>query len=595
LDEYKNADQSIKKLVAEAKQNFNDDIRFSHYNILKAKLEILRALYSANKAGIEKSAGSGSLAAWIKKNPWAKEYAVYRRLKEKYDLKSWKEWPDNQIVSAADIEKMWKDKELREEHLFCVWLQAALDAQLSKAAKVVTDAGIILKGDLPILINEDSCDVWAHPEYFIQELSAGAPPDMYCPEGQNWGFPIFNWETQEKDNYAWWRGRIAVASKYYQAYRIDHVLGFFRIWVSTRDDYSAVLGRYEPYIDVTTADLKNLDFDKSRIRWISQPHITTEEVFYALRDNWEGDFDESEINAAAEKIFSQMLERINDEELWLFNSKIKGEKDIDKLDLNPAIIKYLIRKWQDRIFIEYEKGKFFPVIYYKKSTAYKSLSEDEKINLEALLEKRHKKSEKIWEAQGMKLLSILAESSEMLPCAEDLGTVPPCVPKVLAKLKILGLRVVRWLCEWEKENQLYIPLYEYPELSVCTASVHDSTTVREWWEGEADQEKFSGFVGVPALPKIYNPGAAKLTLSKIASARSRFRIFLIQDLLHLSNKWYADDPAQERINVPGTNNDFNWTYRLPATIEEISKDEDLIRTIAEISGIKAAQKKEPIQ
>jgi 4-alpha-glucanotransferase len=178
----------------------------------------------------------------------------------------------------------------------------------------------------------------------------------------------------------------------------------------------------------------------------------------------------------------------------------------------------------------------------------------------------------------------------MLPCAEDLGAVPACVPKVLAKLKILGLRVIRWFRYWDQEGQPYVPFSKYPELSVCTAAVHDSSTVREWWDTEADQQLFAGFTGFPSLPNKYNPGTARIILSKAATARSRFRVFQIQDLLHLSNKWYAENPASERINVPGTLNDFNWTYRLPATIEEIGKDKELIKAVAELSRIKQEKK-----
>jgi 4-alpha-glucanotransferase len=440
-------------------------------------------------------------------------------------------------------------------------------------------------------MNEDSCDVWAHPEIFIQELSAGAPPDMYSPDGQNWGFPIYNWEVQEKDNYAWWRKRLDIAGRYYSAYRIDHVLGFFRIWASSRKDYSSALGRYVPYLPVKSGDLKKLNFDKSRIRWISRPHILTGEIWDVLKNNWGKPFTEAEINAAAGKVFSKALERVNNEELWVFKKKLKGEKDIEKLKLHPAVCSYLFQKWYDRIFFEYEKGRFFPVWYYKNSSAYKSLSGEEKENMEAMLEKRRIKSEKIWAAQGKKLLSVLVESSSMLPCAEDLGAVPDCVPVVLSKLKILGLRVIRWFRNWEKDGQPFVPFDEYPELSVCTPSVHDSSTIREWWEKEADQQQFAGFIGVPSLPNKYNPGTAKIILSKSASARSRFRVFQIQDLLHLSNKWYSEDPAQERVNIPGTLSDFNWTYRLPSQIDEIAQDKDLILAVAELSKICAVPKK----
>jgi 4-alpha-glucanotransferase len=591
LEEFKTADSSITKRIKEARDKFDGAARFSHYEVLKEKLEICRSVYDSQKAEIAKSAGGGKLAAWIERNSWVKEYAVYRRLKEANHSNSWKAWEEYRNVSQADIEKLWKDKKLLEDHIFWVWLQEALDTQFSKAAKAIADEGIVLEGDLPILMNEDSCDVWAHPEIFFQEFSAGAPPDMYSPDGQNWGFPIYNWEAQEKDNYSWWRKRLEVAGKYYQAYRIDHVLGFFRIWASSREDYSSALGRYVPYTPVTDSDLKNLGYDKGRIRWVSQPHIPTGELYDALRHNWGSLFSDAEIAAAADKIFSRALERINNEELWLFKSSIRGEVDIFNLELHPSIHKYLQQRWHDRMLLEYEKGKYLPVWYFRDSRAYHSLSETEKKELEAMLEKYRVKSEKIWEEQGKKLLSVLVESSPMLPCAEDLGAVPACVPKVLTQLKILGLRVVRWFREWEKDGQPYIPFEDYPELSVCTPAVHDSSTVREWWEREANQEQFSGFIGVPSLPRIYNPGTAKIILSKIAASCSRFRVFQIQDLLHLSNRWYSEDPASERVNVPGTSNDFNWTYRLPAPIEEIAKDEELVHSIAELSKIEPVTKK----
>jgi len=587
LDEFSSAGKAVKNRIKAAKEKFDGSIRFSPYLLMKEKKEICLDLFNANKADIIKSA---SLSAWIEKNSWVKEYSVFRRLKEVNDLKSWKEWKEYKTVSPADIQKLWDDEKLKEEHIFWAWIQMALDAQFSKASKAVNDAGIILEGDLPILMNDDSCDVWANPDIFHMELSAGAPPDMYSPEGQRWGFPIYNWEAQEKDNYSWWRKRLALAEKYYQAYRIDHVLGFFRIWASSQSDDTSALGRFVPYTPVTTGDLKKLGFDKNRIRWVTQPHILTGEIWDVLKNNWGGSYSEAELKTTAGKVFSKALVRIDNEELWLFKKKITGEKDITSLNLHPAVRAYLLAKWKDRVFLEYSKGKFSPVWYYRNAKAYSTFSEAEKENLEVMLDKRRKKSERIWEKQGMKLLSLLIESSSMLPCAEDLGAVPPCVPKVLTKLKILGLRVTRWFREWEKNGQPYIPFEEYPHLSVCTPAVHDSSTVREWWEKEADQEMFSGFIGVPSLPKIYNPGTAKIILSKTAGARSRFRVFQIQDLLHLSNNWYSKNCEDERINVPGTFNEFNWAYRLPAAVSEIAKDKELINAVAQISRIKPLKK-----
>jgi 4-alpha-glucanotransferase len=576
--------EKFKDKAAAINKEFGQETRFPYEKVLRAKMSLLKEIYTANESAIEKKAG---LKAWIKDNPWIKPFAVYRRLKELHEEKSWKEWEDHRDVTPEDIEALWETPKFRGEHLFWAWLQEALDTQFSAAAKAVAEAGIVLEGDLPILMNDDSCDAWAHKEIFDQELSAGAPPDMYSPDGQNWGFPLHNWAEQEKDNFAWWKQRLAVAGKYYQAYRIDHVLGFFRIWASSPRDYSSTLGRYIPYTPITNSDLKKLGFDKGRVKWISLPHIPTNELLDAMRAN---QINEADIPAASKKIFSKALDQVGSEELWVFKKKIKGEKDIDALGLHPSARSYLFNAWRNRLFLEYAKGKFFPVWYYRNSRAYNSLTKEEKDNLEQLLQKRMARSEKIWEAQGKKLLSVLVESSSMLPCAEDLGAVPYCVPKVLTKLKIFGLRVVRWHREWDKPNQPYIPFEDYPDLSVCTAAVHDSSTLREWWEREANQQQFAGFVGVPSLPRVYNPGTAKTILAKIATARSRFRVFQIQDLLHLSNKWYSQDPASERINVPGTCNDFNWTYRLPASSGDIAKDKDVVKAVQELSKVKAAKR-----
>jgi 4-alpha-glucanotransferase len=566
--------------IESIKGKFNAALRFPYEAILRAKMELLRKIYEKNK---EKISGSSALETWINANSWVKLYAVFRRLKESNDEKSWKEW----TVKEAS----WDDPLLAGEHLFWAWLQQALDIQFSAAALSLKELGICLMGDIPILMNEDSCDVWAFPELFDQTLSAGAPPDMYSPEGQNWGFPIYNWPAHSKDDFAWWKGRLKAAEKYYQAYRIDHVLGFFRIWASRREENNAFLGRYIPFIPLNSKDFKDLKFDKGRMRWISEPHILTGEVWDALRNDWGGAFSEDEVAAAAGRVFELALDKIDKEELWLFKKNIRGEKDIAALDIHSAAKSFLLKAWGNRMFFEHEPDQFFPVWYYKESRAYLSLSDEEKECLETLLKKRRINSEKIWDAEGKWILSMLAASSSMLPCAEDLGAVPACVPKVLSQLGILGLRVVRWHREWSKEGQPYIPFEDYPELSVCTPAVHDSSCLREWWDREADQNVFSGFMGFPSLPKVYNPGTARIIINKIAAAASRFRIFQIQDLLHLSNNWYAKDPASERINIPGTCTDFNWTYRLPATISELMKDEDLIRAVSELALIQPELRK----
>lgn len=578
------------KIEALAKR-FDKNARFSYRALLEAKLELLRDIYAAHERAV---AARESLAAWIEENPWVKPYAVFRRLKQANQEKSWMEWSEYRNVTKKEIDALWNDPALKKEHLFWAWIQEALDGQFRKAAKAVADAGILLEGDLPILINDDSCDVWAHPEFFHVDLSAGAPPDMYSPQGQNWGFPVYNWKALAKDKYSWWKNRLAVAEKYYKAYRIDHVLGFFRIWVASRQDLasSSLLGRFIPFIPITAKDLADMGFDSGRLRWSSCPHIPTHEVWDALSriQNADGSRNLAVIQREAEKTFARALDRINDEELWLFKDTVKGEKDIEAFDIHPFAKEYLISAWRNRVFLEYEQGLYAPMWFYKTSRAYATFSFEEKEKVDALIEARKLESEKMWETHGKKLLAMLIESSSILPCAEDLGDVPECVPKVLAKLNIPGLRVVRWARKWDAEGEPYIPFEEYPELSVCTLGVHDSSTVREWWEKEANQAAFAGFIGEPSLASVYNPGVAKKILQKTASAASRFRVFQIQDLLHLSLKYYANDPASERINVPGSVTDFNWTYRLPVSIAELEQDEELVRAVQELAAVKPAAK-----
>lgn len=574
------AEKEFKKDIDEIRDKFDAAPRFSYTGLARAKLALLRKIFASRRETLEKSS---ELKKWIDKTPWIKTYAVFRRLKEANALKSWHDWKDFKKISKKELEALWDNQGAAQENLFWAWVQFQLDIQLSAAAKAVAKQGIVLMGDLPILMNEDSADVWAYPQYFNNDFSAGAPPDMYSPEGQNWGFPIYNWPEHEKDNFLWWRQRLSSAQQYFAAYRIDHVLGFFRIWASNRRDVTARLGRLIPSAPFKTSELKAAGYDDGRIRWISKPHIPTGEVYDAVYSSGGNDND-------AHAVFDLILDRIGNEELWLFKEKIKGERDILELDINGGAKNYLISAWSNRVLQEYESGSFSLIWNYRDSRAWSSFNENEKAAFGALIEKKNEESEKKWESEGKKLLSVLKDASEMLPCAEDLGAVPSCVPKVLTRLKILGLRVIRWTRAWEEDGQPYVPFYDYPELSICTPAVHDSSTVREWWEREANQEAFTAFIGAPNLSRSYNPGVARQVLKAAAQAASRFRVFQIQDILHLTPRWYAKDCEAERVNVPGSVGEFNWTYRLPAAISELEADAELVAAVRELAAVPPASK-----
>lgn len=577
MEEALGFEQKLKEL----KNKFDPMPRFAYGSLRDAKLALLREVYQKNKKNIiEKAQPGKELHTWIQHNPWIKEYAVYCRLKDVHQGAHWKEWNQFRDVDTKTVTDLWDNPQFMEDHIFWVWVQQALDHQFSSAAKAIMQMGIHLKGDIPILMNEDSADVWAHKEFFNHHLSAGAPPEPLNALGQNWQFPTYNWEALEESGYSWWIERLRLADRYYSAYRIDHVLGFFRIWATSRKDNSAALGHFVPSVPITTEELKNLGFDDSRIRWLSQPHIPTQELYGAMQ----GD---PTAEAAVRRVCTKALDRIGTEELWLFRKEISGEIDIQNLEIHQLLKDYLQKAWRNRVLIPLEDGNYSPAWTYWDTRAFPTLSESERRNLEALIQQKRTESEQLWEDQGRRILSALTSATGMIPCAEDLGTIPPCVPKVLQELGILGLKIVRWTRRWDQWGEPFIPFEEYPELSVCTPAVHDTSTVRQWWETEADREQFKQFIQEPGLPDKYSPEAAKKVLAHIIKAQSRFCIFQIQDLLHLSSRWYAENLENERINIPGSVTDFNWTYRLPGTIDEIQGDQEFVEACRALTAQRA--------
>ena len=166
---------------------------------------------------------------FLQKNPWLKEYALFKSIKISRQWQSWEQWPaEIGNPSPSNLKTLYKEYE--SQMAFHIFLQYLCFQQLQTVKKHAEKQGIFLKGDIPILINRESADVWLHRTLFLTQFSAGAPPDMYSANGQNWGFPLYDWKEIEKKNFAWWKQRLNVATQFYDIYRIDHVVGFFRIW-----------------------------------------------------------------------------------------------------------------------------------------------------------------------------------------------------------------------------------------------------------------------------------------------------------------------------------------------------------------------------
>ncbi len=555
------------------------DARFSYRDAYRVKMDALRAVFDGSKESIT---ANPELQEFIAAHPWVKTYAVYKRLKKNNGDRSWRDWHSYRDPTATAIATLWNDPAMKEEHLFYVWMQLRCAGQCAAASTAIRDSGITLLGDLPILMNDDSADVWSNRQYFTMNLRAGAPPDMFSHYGQNWGFPVYNWEKQEADDFSFWKNRVAEASAYYSAYRIDHVLGFFRIWAMSEFESDGYLGHFHPEISIASEELRACGFTPERLRWLSLPHVRGSELRAALENSARV---MSDLTISGESGTVPMFERLGSEDLYLFTSIVRGTLDIDARGFPGILADFLKHAWRDRVLQPLEGNSFVPTWRHSEAYAWASLSVDEQGRLERLFSEKQVKNGILWAERGKKLLAVLVGASDMLACAEDLGAVPDCVPAVLAELGIPGLKIPRWSRLWNKDGQPYESLSDFRQGSVCAVSVHDTSTLREWWEFEEGRNGFAAAY-CPELRPVPEKLDAKTAFAMLrALARSASSIFVaqMQDYLDVSDTLRSVDPRDDRVNIPGTQTDINWTWRMRWSLEDLLADKNWVKAIAQIA------------
>lgn len=197
--------------------------RVSYDDVQSFKMHFLHNYYEQEGKRLR---SSPDFEAFVAKNAWLKPYALFKVIKDRLAQNNWMSWPEDLSFKNYDTLSIKHAQEMD----FYMFLQYLCFMQFTEVKKYANAKGVLFKGDIPILISADSADTWSKPELFDFSLSAGAPPDQYNQEGQNWGFPLFNWEIVKQEHFNWWKQRLTSASSYYNLYRIDHVVGFFRIW-----------------------------------------------------------------------------------------------------------------------------------------------------------------------------------------------------------------------------------------------------------------------------------------------------------------------------------------------------------------------------
>ena len=260
-------DEEFKALQAEL--NALENIDYERVN--NTKLELLHKAFDKT---FKKLSATKGYQAFVEKNAhWLLPYAAFcvlRDLNGTPDFSQWKGYAKyNKKKVAAFCE------EHKAEVDFWCFVQYHLDLQLSEVCKYAHSKGVIFKGDLPIGISRTSVDAWLYPELFHMNSQAGAPPDAFSADGQNWGFPTYNWEKMAEDDYAWWKSRLAKMSEYFDAFRIDHILGFFRIWEIPLWTKSGLNGYFNPALPFPADELSSQGFDvKNEDLFIEDPRKT---------------------------------------------------------------------------------------------------------------------------------------------------------------------------------------------------------------------------------------------------------------------------------------------------------------------------------
>ena len=266
------ADDAFRSLQEE----LNALTQVDYERVNREKTRLLREVYSKTFTKISKTAAYRTFVA--ENSAWLEPYAAFCTLRDSYGTADFSKWKTYAKYSASKIEKYCAGH--RSEVDFHCFVQFHLDRQLSEVREYAHAKGVVLKGDLPIGVSRTSADAWQHPHLFNMDESAGAPPDAFAADGQNWGFPTYNWEEMAKDGFAWWKARLRKMSEYFDAFRIDHILGFFRIWEIPLKYGSGLLGHFRPALPYPAEELAFDGFDVSSGEFVTAPADDPTDVLF---------------------------------------------------------------------------------------------------------------------------------------------------------------------------------------------------------------------------------------------------------------------------------------------------------------------------
>ncbi len=474
---------------------------------------------------------------------------------------------------AAHEEWLRPYADFRKESLdFVCYVQFLLHQQLKAAADYARKHGVSLKGDLPIGISRDSVETREHPDYFHLDMQTGAPPDAFAMTGQNWGFPTYDWK---EGLYQLQQRRLAHMQQYFDALRIDHVLGYFRIWEIPQTAIYGQLGHFSPALPLTIGEIEYFGLPFRR-EFFTRPFINDRLIdrlfgmhaqyvrenflvskpyhLYALKDEF----------STQRQVADYFADRRDENSLWIRDG--------------------LMRILSNVLFVEdpRQQEMFHPRIGVLNEPVFDALSTEEKDAFMRLYNNYfYQRHNFYWGQQALKRLPALLHHTRMLICAEDLGMLPDCVEPVLDQLRILSLQIQQMP---KQQGFEFAHLDGYPKRSVCTISTHDMAPLRLWWQ--ENPERRQRFYITMLQKEGHAPDQLPAHLAEEIIARHLYCPAMIcilqwQDWLAMDGELRRKLPQEERINTPSDS--FNrWQYRMHLTIEQLmeaTKFNNKVRTM----------------
>ena len=495
---------------------------------------------------------------------WLIPYAAFCFLKDTYQTADFNCWPQNKNYQTADIVSLIRDPANKESIAIHYFVQYFLHLQLKEATEYAHRNGIILKGDIPIGVYRFGADAWRQQELYNMNVQAGAPPDDFAVKGQNWGFPTYNWKRMKEDGFTWWKQRFAQMSYYFDAFRIDHILGFFRIWSIPVRSVEGIMGHFDPAIPVHIREFhdRGIWFDYNRY---CRPYITDQvlgEIFGDQQDAVkkyfltppDGGSYQLKPEFATQELVKNYFDHQEDSQhnRWL-------KQSLFNLISNVILFE-----------VEGSSGQQFHFRFSMEETqSYKQLDQGTRYQLKELyINYYFRRQDGFWQHEAMQKLPALKRVTNMLVCGEDLGLVPGCVPDVMKELGILSLEIQRMPKDPKRE---FFHPNDAPYLSVVTPSTHDMSTIRGWWEEDRNrtQHFFNDELGQAGnAPHFCEDWINKAIVLQHLYSPAIWSIFQLQDLLGISKKIRRENPHEERINVPSIPH-YYWRYRMHLTLEDL--------------------------